>query len=404
MKLITRIKNMLRRSLAGGGRKGAVVTVTGSEEEVPSGLSLATVYRCVRVLSEAVASMPLIYETTGTDGLYGERDVHMNYLLQVEPQERVSAFEWMRQLVQHLLLRGNAYIVPIRDESGWLQRLVLLTAGSVAYVAVPEKYIVADTRQGISGVFLPDEIIHIRNFTPDGEQGVSTLTSARHTLGIVGRGDAETSDRLTSGGGIRGVVSSPQVYDGAGLADDDEIEDAGAEMERKLNSGRRIVAIPQTLDFKQLSLSSTDLQFLETRKFEVREVCRFFGVHPTYVFDDTSNNYKSAELANAAFLSQTLNPLLRNIESEFQRKLCGEVLQGRARFRFDRGALFVADRETDVRFKSALLSAGLRTPNELRRDENRPAVADGDTLLVSANLRPISDIVNSNNNDNNEQE
>lgn len=50
------------------------------------------------------------------------------------------------------------------------------------------------------------------------------------------------------------------------------------------------------------------MQFLESRKFTVRELCRFFGVHPSFVFDDTSNNYKSAEMANVAFLSNTLNP------------------------------------------------------------------------------------------------
>ena len=166
------------------------------------------------------------------------------------------------------------------------------------------------------------------------------LTSARHTLGIVSRGDAETADRLTNGGGVRGILSSPEVYDGVGYADDGEIEKTSIDVENEFRRGRRIVSIPQTTNFQQLSLSSTDLQFLETRKFEVREICRFFGVNPTFVFDDTSNNYKSAELANAAFLSQTLNPLLRNIENEFQRKLCGLWLEGVARFRFDRAGLF----------------------------------------------------------------
>lgn len=395
MNLTTKIKRTMqiwglkKRS----GSVGAMVISSNESAAAPPPLSLATVYRCVRVLSEAVASLPLLYETMGSDGIYRTTDKDMNYLTQVEPQERLGAFEFMRQVVQHLLLRGNAYILPMTAPTGKITRFVLLTAGSVGYIPHPEeKYIVNDSVNGISGVFSARQMIHIRNFTPNGESGVSTIASARHTLGIVSRGDAETSDRLTNGGGVRGILSSPDVYDGVGYADDGEIEKASLDIEAEFRKGRRIVSIPQTAAFQQLSLSSTDLQFLETRKFEVREICRFFGINPTFVFDDTSNNYKSAELANASFLSQTLNPLLRSIENELQRKLCGVRLEGYARFRFDRAGLFIADRETDVRYKTALLSAGLRTPNELRADENQPPVEHGDELLVSANLRCISDI------------
>ena len=394
------LKQKLKRTMRFWGAKkrsdlqpGVVIASTSETAAVPAPLSLATVYRCVRVLSEAVASLPLLYETAGSDGIYRATDKGMNYLTQVEPQERIGAFEFMRQVVQHLLLRGNCYILPMTSPEGRITRFVLLSAGSVAYTSCPtETYVVNDNINGISGVFTSKQILHIRNFTPNGESGVSVLTSARHTLGIVSRGDAETADRLTNGGGVRGILSSPEVYDGVGYADDGEIEKTSIDVENEFRRGRRIVSIPQTTNFQQLSLSSTDLQFLETRKFEVREICRFFGVNPTFVFDDTSNNYKSAELANAAFLSQTLNPLLRNIENEFQRKLCGPWLEGVARFRFDRAGLFIADRETDVRYKTALLAAGLRTPNELRAAENQPPVEHGDELLVSANLRCISDV------------
>lgn len=104
-------------------------------------------------------------------------------------------------------------------------------------------------------------------------------------------------------------------------------------------------------------------------------------------------------MANAAFLSQTLNPLLCNIENEFGRKL---AWMGDGRFEFDRSGLFVGDRESLVRYQTAQLQAGLRSPNELRRADNMPPVDGGDTLFISANLRPITESATNDNNDNND--
>ena len=124
----------------------------------------------------------------------------------------------------------------------------------------------------------------------------------------------------------------------------------------------------------------------------MRDICRFFGVNPSFVFDDTSNNYKSAEMANVAFLSNTLNPLLRNIENEFLRKLVAPSLCMKRKFEFDRRALYACDLDSKVRYQNATIAAGLYTVNEWRREENRPEVEGGDRVLISANLKDITDI------------
>lgn len=133
------------------------------------------------------------------------------------------------------------------------------------------------------------------------------------------------------------------------------------------------------------------MQFLESRKFTVRDICRFFGVHPSFVFDDTSNNYKSAEMANVAFLSNTLNPLLRNIENEFLRKLIAPSLCCKRKFEFDRRALYSSDLDSKVKYQTATIAAGIYTVNDWRQIENRPPIKGGDKILVSANLRDIND-------------
>lgn len=198
--------------------------------------------------------------------------------------------------------------------------------------------------------------------------------------------------QFSSGGGVRGVVSSSGDFSGTGVAAFDEVQKASQDIEGDIRSGKKIITVPNPLQFSQLSLSSAELQFLESRKFEVLEICRFFGVHPSFVFSDTSSNYKSAENANTAFLAQTLNPMLRMIENEFQRKLCGWRLHGSAKFEFDRSALYASDPESRARYEAQQLGNGTRTVNELRAADNRPPVEGGDKPLVSANLRPIDEI------------
>ena len=165
-------------------------------------------------------------------------------------------------------------------------------------------------------------------------------------------------------------------------------------MVSKFRTGQRIVSVPGQVQFSPLSLSSTDMQFLETRKFTVREICRFFGVHPSFVYDDTSNNYKSAEMANVAFLSNTLNPILRKIENELHRKLVAPTLCCKRRFEFDRRDLYACDLDSRVKYQASTIAAGIYTVNEWRRAENKEPIKGGDLVLVSANLKSIDEVAN----------
>ena len=234
-------------------------------------------------------------------------------------------------------------------------------------------------------------MVHIKNFTLDGKKGISTLTYARRVLDISLTGDRETLDRFANGGNVRGIVSNDTSVRGFGEYQDNELKKTAVDLDGRFRAGERIVSIPGQAQFSPLSLSSTDMQFLETRKFSVRDVCRFFGVHPSYVFDDTSNNYKSAENANGAFLVNTLNPLLRKIENELHRKLVAPSLCCKRRFEFDRKGLFACDLASRVDYQQKTIAAGIYTVNDWRREENKPAVEGGDTVLVSANLRAITE-------------
>lgn len=356
-------------------------------------MSIATVYRCVKLLSESVANLPLQY-LKRKDGIFADAEnARLNYLLNVQPDYNVNAFDYWRQVVQEVILDGNAYIVPVYNTvSMQLDRLALCGRGTVSHDTQRDLYYVNDWENGIYGTYREDEIIHVKGMTlRSSKRGVSVLTYARLTMGIAATGDRETQNRFANGGNVRGIVSNDRSVRGFGEYQDKQLEKTAENLDDRFQGGERIVSLPGQVDFKQISLSSTDMQFLESRKFTVIEICRFFSVPPTFVYADTSSNYKTVEQADVDFLSHTLNPLLRNIETELLRKLVSPSLCHKYKFKFDRRELFACDLNGMMNYGTKLLQLGA-TVNEVRRMNNLTPVDGGDTALVSANLRGVNEV------------
>lgn len=401
MSLIANFFNWVKREVS-GAKAG-----NGAPEPTPrtgypwlssesGALCIASVYRCVKLLSESVANLPLQYQRLRGGIFQEDTSSRLHYLLTVQPNPTSNAFDFVAQAVQNMLLDGNAYIVPLYGTglNGEPDNFILCSRGSVTHDIYNDIYTVTDMVNGVHGTYREDEIIHLKLFSLDGKRGISVLTHARLTTTIAATGDRETLDRFENGGNIRGIIGK----DKAGLKGFNDYSNKqqtalAQEVDRKFRDGWRIVSIPQDVDFKQITLSSTDMQFLESRKFGVKEICRFFGVHPSFVFEDTSSNYKSAENASVDFLKNTLNPILRRIETELHRKLVPASMCCKRRFRFNRSGLYDCDLESKANYQGKMIANGLYTVNELRQMENRPAVEGGDMVLVSANLKGIDELV-----------
>lgn len=389
------IADYFKRENKGGAATGAVRTGVTSlfVYSDQTAMSVATVFRCVKLLSESVANLPLQY-LKRKDGIFTEvNNDRLDYLLNVQPDYAVNAFDFWRQVVQELLLDGNAYIVPVYDPGSMeLARLALCGRGTVTHDTINDCYSVCDLDNGISGRYAESEMIHIKGQTlRNSKKGVSVLTYARLAMGIAAAGDQETRNRFANGGNVRGIVSNDTSVRGFGEYQDKQLEKTAENIDSRFQGGERIVSLPGQVDFKQISLSSTDMQFLESRKFTVIEICRFFSVPPTFVYADTSNNYKTVEQADVDFLSHTLNPLLRNIEIELRRKLIAPSLCRKYKFKFDRRELFACDLNGMMNYGTKLLQIGT-TVNEVRKMNNLAPVEGGDTVMVSANLRGINEI------------
>lgn len=374
------------------GRTGPVGV--GSSE---TALNIATVYRCANVISSSVASLPFKYLKRSSNGVFApEKESGLNYLLGVQPNEDFNAYDFMSMCVRDILFSGNAYIVPVfaNDNPTVVLALKRATPSCVTYDTLNRTYAINDPENDLNGAYAEREVIHLKGMSLDGKNGLSVLSFARQTMSVSATGDAETLSRFANGGNVRGLVSNDNSVKGFGEYADQELDNQAEVLDGKFSSGAKIVAVHGQAQFKQLSLSSVDLEFLSTRKFSVLEICRFFSVPPSFVYADTSNNYKSAELASVDFLSQTLNPILISIEQEFERKLIPAFRFGKYKFQFDRRAVAAMDLESRADYQMKTIQSGVYTINDWRKYENLPVVPDGDRVLVSANIKALDELVN----------
>ena len=120
------------------------------------------------------------------------------------------------------------------------------------------------------------------------------------------------------------------------------------------------------------------------------DICRFYGVHPDKVFAGQSQNYKAAEMSNQSFLSDTLQPYLRKIESELTAKLIPQSLAHRMKIEFDVESLLLTSLEQQAKYIEKTIQYGIYTPNYWRSKKGQPPVEGGDDLMMSMNVAPIN--------------
>lgn len=395
-RLIGRIGDIFRRSAALRqiGPDDRRTVVPGGEavrlDSADLALTLSTVYRCAAFLSDSVAKLPLLYERRGASGVFTPEGGGLARLLRLSPNEYTGAFEFLRQTVFNLLFYGEAYIVPERDPiTGEVYRLVLCSPWSAQRTGLGV-YHVEDMNQGLVGrEYREEDIIRIKGRSLNGLDGVSVIHFASTVMSIAGTADHNALTTFANGGTTMGFITNEQGTPGFGEYQTSALQNMADDLTAGIRRGDRIVALGGKAQYQNFTMTAADMQALETRKFTVREICRFFGVHPSFVFDDTSLNYKSAETAYSSFLTDTLRPLLRQIEDELNRKLIPAGEWGEHRCRFAEEELYAADLESRMRYLGKRIETGTMTVNEARVSLGCEPVEGGGIPLISANLRPI---------------
>lgn len=364
-------------------------------------LTLPAVYRCCDVISDSIAALPLQILKENAD--YVEVDnKHMAYnLLNRNPHQHLTRFLLIKMLVNSVLLRGNAFAVIKRDNKGNAISLQYQRPENVQinYNELTEK--LTYRVQGYSKLIEPCNMLHFKKFSIDGINGISVLQNARYTLQLSSDAEASARGFYKNGCNLSGILTSDKILS---AQQKEQIRNSwqSAFSARNGNSNG-IAVLDSTMQYEPVTINPADSQLLESRQFNVIDICRFFGVSPTKAFDYDKVNYNSLEATQLAFLSDTLQPWIEMFEEELTRKLF-KPSESNLLVKFDDNQLLRADKQALADYYYKLFQIGAISQNEVRKALNLPPVEGGENTFIQINMSTTQNVANSLNNNTNTNE
>lgn len=361
----------------------------GSRENA---MLLSTVYRCVDVISDSVAQLPLETFSIDTEGFKRPFINHPIYsLMNDEPNEDMTRFTFFKTMVASILLRGNAYAYIERDFRGNTVQLIYLQDHQVSIEWILDTDGVKRKRYRVVGfkeLVEPKDMIHFLNFSYDGIIGVSTLTHARQSLGIATDSEAHAAKFFKGGANMAGIMT----IEGTRVKTDQKQQNYDEWSKRTdpiTGNSNGIVILEGNMKYQPISINPKDSQLLESRQFNVVDICRFFSVSPVKAFDLREANYSTVEATQLGFLTDTVAPMLVKIELELQRKLFKNSERGKVKIEFNTTGFLRADKAAQGTYLNQMFQIGAMTPNEIRRENNLPKVEYGDNAFVQVNIQTL---------------
>jgi len=392
--IITRALNFLgleRRSITVGPTNslGLPYGFNTTSIAIYNSLLLSAVYRCVEVISDAIASQTWEYlNYTDKDGWSSDPFNQVAYMLNNEPHPAMSRFTMMKTLVAKVLLEGNGYLIIDREyDMGDPKRLTLVNGNVKIFQNADGTLYYEVGNEGNTRKVDGQDMIHVINYSYDGITGVSTLRHALNTLGLAAASESTATGFFLSGANMAGIL---QTEGKLTKEKAQAIKDSWSAA-FNITSGQPggIAVMESGLEFIPVTINPKDAQMLETRQFNVVEICRFFGVHPSKVFDNANLTYSNIESFQLGFLTDTISPWDSKIEAEFNRKLLRPGKRLKTRLNLNIDDLLRANMDSTANYVSKMFQCGGYTVNELRAKIGQPKVKGGDKAYAPMNLIPV---------------
>jgi len=363
-----------------------------------SALTYSAVWACVRVISEALSGVGWHAFERRPDNPRFRFPVEDDtaWLLGVQANPETSAFDWRQVMLMYALTWGNGYAEIERTNSGrplWLWQIHPSRVEVVRDKDSGQLWYEVDNEVGTSKTRLrPENVFHLKGIGPDGLVGWSIIEMARKSIKLGLQEEKFGSDFFGRGVMPGGVLNIPQRLDSEQrkeLRRDFESLYAGS------RNQHRVVVLSGGQTFTPATLPNNDAQFLESRTFQVQEICRWYGVPPHKLADLIRATFSNIEEQERAFVTDCLLPWARRLESEADIKLFGAKQRGRRFTRLNLDALMRGNSETQTKTVTQKVQSGLMTPDEGREyfDLNPYKDDIGDTPIVQGAMMPLERVL-----------
>tara|TARA_R110000822_G_scaffold81308_3_gene193225 strand:+ start:135 stop:1358 length:1224 start_codon:yes stop_codon:yes gene_type:complete len=350
---------------------GGTATSAGENVSNINAPRVTTIYACVSLISDTIASLPFRLYRETDDGLLLQPGP-IDDMVRKQPNSYYNSYDFRKAMMTNLLLRGNAYILPMRNGAS-LSGMEL----------IDNDYVTIDTTSGdliyqirlntgVNMRLLPEQIIHLKLWTVDGINGVSPIAYAKETIGTSMAATKHLGSFYGRGATPKGILQIQGT-----IRDADRVRQIGQQFDARYagdNAGGTAI-LTEGAEYKPIALSNRESQFLETLKFGVEELCRLYKVPPHKIGHMDGAGYSnSIEAQNAQFVTDCIRPMVEMIEMEFTNKL----LSGSRKFNLDLRALMRGDIMTQVQRNVSYWNIGVMSANDIRKDEGMDPILDPD--------------------------
>ena len=374
-------------------------STAGKRVNERSAMQMTAVYSCVRILSEAVASLPIhVYKYNDSGGKEKALDHPLYFLLHDEPNPEMTSFVFRETLMTHLLLWGNAYAQIIRNGKGEVVGL---------YPLMPDRMRVdrdengqlyyeynlssddAPTMKGSAVVLKPSDVLHVPGLGFDGLVGYSPIAMAKNAIGLAIAAEEYGSKFYANGAAPSGVLEHPGT-----IKDPSRVRESWTQTFGGSANANKIAVLEEGMKYTPISISPNEAQFLETRKFQINEIARIFRVPPHMVGDLEKSSFSNIEQQSLEFVKYTLDPWVSRWEQSMIRSLLTADEKSTYFIKFNVDGLLRGDYQSRMNGYAIGRQNGWMSANDIRELENLdriPAELGGDLYLINGNMTKLQD-------------
>jgi HK97 family phage portal protein len=365
-------------------------------------MQMTAVYSCVRILSEAIAGLPLFVYRYGTDG---SKEKYLDHplwrVLHDEPNPEMTSFVFRETMMNHLLLTGNAYAQIIRNARGEVVALYPLMPDRVTvdrdsqgrlyyryYKCSDEAPEVGKAKQA-DIVFAPADILHVLGLGYDGLVGYSPIAMAKNAVGLAMAAEEYGAKFFANGAAPSGVLEHPGT-----IKDPERIRQSWQSTFGGSSNSNKIAVLEEGLKYTPIAISPEQAQFLETRKFQINEIARIFRVPPHMLADLEKSSFSNIEQQSLEFVKYTLDPWVIRWEQAMNKSLLLDSEKRTVFTKFNVDGLLRGDYASRMTGYATARQNGWMSANDIRELENLdriPAELGGDLYLINGAMTKLQD-------------
>ena len=372
MKFFDNIKNIFTRSKVEYIPFSTGIIGGGAKVDSNS-LSVSTVYRCVDIICDNIAILPIKLKNKELDHISEVTNHPLINIFENRNKNNISFSQILRLLIQSVLLNGAGFAYIQRNNKGDVMNLKFLPTSTVTIHYDEKSDNLFYTSNLITGAIEPINIIHIIKNSFDGINGKSVIAAAQKSIYNTKLSEQQSTNYLESGCNTQGVIKVNTQ-----LNDKQKTEILNQWRNTFTNGGGGVAVFQGNMEFIPIQISPSDAQLIENKKYNTEDICRFFGI-PIELL--TVNNLSSSQLQQK--LMMTLKPYIKLIEEEFNRKLLKPLSESNLYLEFDTTNCIKYNDIEIANYYSILLDKGILCINEVRKKLGYNAIDGGDKHILA---------------------